>query len=48
VLGLPLGGGAWPPTHAIPYPGELLDSRTEERTGRWLQWATRARLRRVG
>lgn len=48
VLGLPLGGGAWPLASAEPRPADLLGSRTDLRTGQWLPCATRARLRRVG
>lgn len=48
VLGLPLGGGAWPDAGVEPHASDLLGSRTDERTGHWQQWATRARLVRVG
>jgi anaerobic selenocysteine-containing dehydrogenase len=44
VLGLPLGGGAWPVAAAEPMASSLLGSLADESTGQWLACATRARL----
>ena len=46
VLGLPLGGGAWPVASTGPNPASLLASLVDERNGQWLPHATRARVRR--
>ena len=48
VLGLPLGGGAWPGTSGPDAPIRLLASLVDERTGQWLPCATRARLGKAG
>jgi menaquinone reductase, molybdopterin-binding-like subunit len=47
-LGLPLGDGAWPDASVAARPADLLGSGTDEHTGQWQPWATRARLWRVG
>ena len=48
VLGLPLGGGAWPVAGAGDNPMALLVDLADERTGQWRMCATRARVRRAG
>jgi anaerobic selenocysteine-containing dehydrogenase len=48
VLGLPLGGGAWPVAGEKDNPSSLLASLTDAKTGQWFACATRARLRKAG
>jgi anaerobic selenocysteine-containing dehydrogenase len=44
VLGLPMGGGAWPDAAVEPAAASLLASSADEKTGQWHACATRARL----
>jgi anaerobic selenocysteine-containing dehydrogenase len=46
VLGLPMGGGAWPDAGAQADASSLLASLADEVTGHWLACATRARVRK--
>ena len=48
VLGLPLGGGAWPVAGEKDNPSSLLASLADAKTGQWFACATRARLRKAG
>jgi len=48
VLGLPLGGGVWPPASAAPHAVDLLGSLTDHGTGQWRLFSTRARVGRAG
>jgi anaerobic selenocysteine-containing dehydrogenase len=44
VLGLPLGGGAWPVAGTESNPSDLLASLADEKTGQWFACATRASI----
>jgi anaerobic selenocysteine-containing dehydrogenase len=48
VLGLPLGGGAWPVAGEKDNPSSLLASLADAKTGQWFACVTRARLRKAG
>jgi menaquinone reductase, molybdopterin-binding-like subunit len=48
VLGLPLGGGAWPVASTAANPSALLADAADAKTGQWLACATRARIGRIG